>query len=503
MEPTAFPPANMLCATGLIPADHPPSLTEFLDTVLTRVRICSDVSQFLTTELGEGDDPEDFVELKDSAGATQFVKPKSTLILCTHSGKFHADEVFALALRLLKAKLDGFAVDGLGYTYIVRTRDEQVIGWADEVYDVGGVYDEATRRFDHHQRGFGVCFKPQTDAVAAAQRRIQMATSGLAYKWIGKEVIQGLYPKFPPAEVSLLHDELYTGFVEQLDAIDNGRPLAAPFHDGTKPKITFCVTTHISAQVGELNGSFGGGEGEGGKGPTQNQRFFYAMVKAISPFLYKLHEKIEKMRVAAPIVSRALENCLARGDRILFLDEACPWKKMYDRLKKDAELDQEDVPMFCVLPGDNGAYMLMTVPLDASQPWLGSEAKLPESWAGLKNEALDKVTGLTGTAFCHAGCWIAGAKTQAVALSMAKQAIEISEREHLQDAFGTDFVHVEAETETGGGGGGGGGPARHKRTQEEAFVQTRAPPHSSGHVKCWADAKARMQHNAGGAHANE
>lgn len=65
------------------------------------------------------------------------------MIIATHNGKFHADEVFAVSL--LK-RLDRFAD-----AEVVRTRDPEVLKTADVVVDVGGQYDPATHRYDHHQ----------------------------------------------------------------------------------------------------------------------------------------------------------------------------------------------------------------------------------------------------------------------------------------------------------------------------------------------------------------
>lgn len=41
---------------------------------------------------------------------------------------------------------------------LVRTRDPAVLDTCTIVVDVGGVYDEAKQRFDHHQRGFTEVF---------------------------------------------------------------------------------------------------------------------------------------------------------------------------------------------------------------------------------------------------------------------------------------------------------------------------------------------------------
>ena len=60
--------------------------------------------------------------------------------LVTHNGIFHADEIFAIA-----------ALRAAGYKFeILRSRDPKVIGAADIVVDVGGIYDPDSMRFDHH-----------------------------------------------------------------------------------------------------------------------------------------------------------------------------------------------------------------------------------------------------------------------------------------------------------------------------------------------------------------
>src|SRR3989344_1599620 len=65
-------------------------------------------------------------------------------LIITHSGNFHADDVLAVA-----------ALDILvGGDYIlIRTRDPEVVKTGDYVVDVGGEYDPARNRFDHHQEG--------------------------------------------------------------------------------------------------------------------------------------------------------------------------------------------------------------------------------------------------------------------------------------------------------------------------------------------------------------
>ncbi len=70
-------------------------------------------------------------------------------VLATHGGKFHCDEVFAYVV--LKRAL-GLKAPGVDHT-LLRTRKAALIEAADIVWDVGGIFDAAGRRFDHHQRG--------------------------------------------------------------------------------------------------------------------------------------------------------------------------------------------------------------------------------------------------------------------------------------------------------------------------------------------------------------
>ncbi|KTF75766.1 hypothetical protein cypCar_00049100, partial [Cyprinus carpio] len=62
----------------------------------------------------------------------------------THNGTFHCDEVLAcFLLRQLPEYKDA---------EIARSRDASLLAQCDVVVDVGGEYDPARQRYDHHQR---------------------------------------------------------------------------------------------------------------------------------------------------------------------------------------------------------------------------------------------------------------------------------------------------------------------------------------------------------------
>lgn len=88
--------------------------------------------------------------MSTSPAAPDSKKARPTPLIGTHSGTFHADE--ALAVFLLR-QLPQYKKSDL-----IRTRDPKLLEECTVVVDVGGVYDPAALRFDHHQRGFNENF---------------------------------------------------------------------------------------------------------------------------------------------------------------------------------------------------------------------------------------------------------------------------------------------------------------------------------------------------------
>lgn len=94
----------------------------------------------------------------------------------THSGTFHCDEALGCWMLNQTSAFKGAS--------IVRSRDPEVLAQADVVIDVGGVYDPAIQRFDHHQRGFTEVFGHGFNT--------KLSSAGLVYKHYGQEIIAGL-----------------------------------------------------------------------------------------------------------------------------------------------------------------------------------------------------------------------------------------------------------------------------------------------------------------------
>jgi len=109
------------------------------------------------------------------------------MLVATHSGPFHCDDVFAGAL--LRSFLDADL-------RFVRTRELSLIAEADIAIDVGGQYDPAQRRFDHHQRDY----------------QGTLSSAGMVLSWLEGE---GHVP-------AALATKLRTQWVDYIDAVDIG-----------------------------------------------------------------------------------------------------------------------------------------------------------------------------------------------------------------------------------------------------------------------------------------
>src|SRR3989338_4232006 len=120
---------------------------------------------------------------KRSTHSASSVPAAKTLV--THNGSFHADDVFAganLILYLEKTNND-FSIQGVlaSSWEIIRTLDFEIIETGDYVFDVGGVHDEKTNRFDHHQKG-------GAGNRAFGEVSIEYAAFGLVWRKFGIEL---------------------------------------------------------------------------------------------------------------------------------------------------------------------------------------------------------------------------------------------------------------------------------------------------------------------------
>ena len=285
------------------------------------------------------------------------------ITIATHNGNFHADDVFSIAA--LKNIFPAFN--------LVRTRDLEVIGKADVVIDVGGIYDPETGRFDHHQRG----------GAGERENGIPYSSFGLVWKKYGLEICGGNQDVANSVDSSL---------VSTIDAIDCGHV------EGVSKGIS------LSQTISMFN-------------PTWEEESHYDVcfdeaVAFASRVLTRFIATASGGISAKSIVAKAIEQ--AEDPRVIVLEQYTPWKRTVHALSEDA--------LFMVYPSDSGQWRIQTVPVEPGS--FENRKSLPKAWAGLSDKALQDVTQLDDAMFCHNGLFIGGAASFDSTMKMAAMALE-------------------------------------------------------------------------------
>ena len=135
------------------------------------------------------------------------------LVIQTHSGRFHADEVIAIILLSNYYSLKSCEIK------IVRSRDKEIFETSDILVDVGMKYDPETLRFDHHQEDFFETWDPTS--------KIPLSSVGLVWRHYGLDIVQNYLlgnTEYESNETHLknLHDLIYQKILLEVDAYDNG-----------------------------------------------------------------------------------------------------------------------------------------------------------------------------------------------------------------------------------------------------------------------------------------
>jgi uncharacterized UPF0160 family protein len=282
--------------------------------------------------------------------------------IVTHNGNFHADDVFSVAA--LKTLFPS--------SNLIRTRDTDIIVNADIVVDVGGVHDEETDRFDHHQRG----------GAGERDNGIPYSSFGLIWKKYGVEICQG------NEDVAKAVD---SGLVSAIDALDCGH--VEGVYDGISLSQTISMFNPTWQEDGDFDACF-------------NEAVDFAS-NVLKRFIASANGGIS----AKAIVAKAVEK--AEDPRVIVLEKYTPWKRTVHALSEEA--------LYVVYPSQTGQWRIQTVPVE-----LGSfedRKSLPKQWAGLSDNALQEVTEIDDAMFCHNGRFIAGAESFESTMKMADIAV--------------------------------------------------------------------------------
>lgn len=266
----------------------------------------------------------------------QIKKPNAKAF--THSGKFHADDVFSSALLLYLNP------------QITITRGNRV----PEEYD-GIVFDIGRGRYDHHQRDSRV-----------RENGVPYAAFGLLWEELGGEILGGT-----------LAQRFDEEFVQPLDNNDN---------TGEK--------NELATLIGNFNPVWD--ETEAADGVTEEERdrgLSVGFLRAVQVAGMVLENKFARYRADARADEKidqvlAMQETQGGDARILVLPEFVPCQK---RLK------ETDIA-FVIFPSNRGGYCIQPQKKPDSMNY---KCSFPKQWLGLENEELQVATGLASAGFCH------------------------------------------------------------------------------------------------------
>lgn len=268
----------------------------------------------------------------------QIKKPNAKAF--THSGKFHADDVFSSALLLYLNP------------QITITRGNRV----PEGYD-GIVFDIGRGRYDHHQRDSRV-----------RENGVPYAAFGLLWEELGGEILGGT-----------LAQRFDEEFVQPLDNNDN---------TGEK--------NELATLIGNFNPVWD--ETEAADGVTEEERdrgLSVGFLRAVQVAGMVLENKFARYRADARADEKinqvlAMQETQGGDARILVLPEFVPCQK---------QLKETDIA-FVIFPSNRGGYCIQPQKKPDSMNY---KCSFPKQWLGLENEELQKATGLASAGFCHKG----------------------------------------------------------------------------------------------------
>lgn len=328
------------------------------------------------------------------------------MIIATHNGSFHADEVTACVIFTLLDPNVSF----------IRSRDPEVLEKADYVIDVSGQFD-LKKHFDHHPRDFNL----------ARKNGIKYATAGLIWNKFGIELLKKTAQAHEALKgisedtIKKAWKSIDKGVMEFIDLSDNGQldewtakladvSVDSPNEAYNNLKRFYANVPNIPFLVARQNVFLG----------TEEEQLnnFKDTVTALT-ILFK------NLIVNELILARDEDKVLAAydGSEILWLDVKLPW---FDAVQNN--WDKFTNCKIAIYPDSHGkGYRIQSLP---GSQFLRFENRCnaPIAWRGKENEELAKISGIPTITFVHKTGFTGGAGTKEDILLMARKWIDGSDK---------------------------------------------------------------------------
>jgi len=284
----------------------------------------------------------------------------------THDGSFHADEITACALLII--------FDLIDRDKIIRTRDAKKLKKCDFVCDVGGKYEPANKRFDHHQKEY--------------QGALSGAGMILLYLLEIGKINQHEYDFFNESMIRGIDDE------------DNGK----------RPRMSgFCTYSNIIANF--VPAKISTTEQE------MTEAFYQALDFAINNF-QRLRGRYQYLYSYRDVVEMEMK----KNREYLEFEKHIPWIDLF------FDMGGESHPaLFVVMPARNH-WCIRGIPPN-NKDRMKVRFAFPKKWEGLLDQNLEKASGIKGAVFCHKGRFISIWKTKEDAFEALEKILKTRKEE--------------------------------------------------------------------------
>lgn len=305
--------------------------------------------------------------------------------LVTHNGTFHYDEILATAI-LKKIYKDA---------EVVRSRDPKVVDGGDIVYDVGGVFDPETNRFDHHQQSFTSTF--------SARHTVKLSSAGLIYKYFDAKLFQ-LYNFDQSNDLyETIRLKIYDTFFLYADAMDNGVNIHGDIIPRTLASLVSGFNVYDCTDPRELE-------------ERQNAQFLKALeivaVDLENYLRYIFNDYIVSF-------NDILQEMVAAHGEIYITNRKAAPQLIFD---VDEKLGRN---IKFIIYKNRGECRILALPVARGS--FTSRVPLLEPWRGLRDEELSRVAGIEQCIFVHATGFTGANRTIEGAIKMCEKTLEDAE----------------------------------------------------------------------------
>jgi uncharacterized UPF0160 family protein len=295
--------------------------------------------------------------------------------IVTHSGSFHADDVFACAVL-------AYYHEQKGKRYrIIRTRDEDTINRADIVVDVGTIYNPEAQRYDHHQQG----------GAGKRDNGIPYASFGLVWKHYG--------PLLCSTEDHV--EDIDRRLVQPIDAIDNGISISESIECGLYDYGIHGIIAAYQTTWKDASNS------------ALQDRNFNELVSFCKNIIKREVKRSDDRSELLEIIQNAYDR--SEEKQIIEIPYHVGVGPLMQVLGEHPE-----VQYIVAKSGNNWKALALRKEACSFE----SRTSFPEQWAGKRSDELQEITGVPDAQFCHNALFLCIAHSKEGAQKLAEIALQ-------------------------------------------------------------------------------